>query len=296
MMPTALMRRAVAVCAVLLLAGVPLQADEKKEPGLYMTGDLAFLWTSGNSKASSLGLKLDLTRLWSKQAFRFSGGALRQASSTARIAVGTPTDYELEVLEPETTAEEYFARAAYDRQINERLFYTLGVGWERRPFAGIDNRWMGGAGLGYALALGEPTDFRAVLGLTYTNEDPIVDDPSVESDFVGLRLSWDLKQAISSNTKLTHGFRFDQNLSESSDSRIDTDVALVVSINKTLALKAGMRLWFDNQPSLEELALFDPSGPPTGLTVPVPLKKVDTQASLALVVDIARKDPAPPAP
>jgi putative salt-induced outer membrane protein YdiY len=291
------MRRALAVPAALLLAGAPLRAeDDKKEPGLYVTGDLAFLWTSGNSKASSFGLKLDLNRLWAKQAFRFSAGALRQASSPARIAVGTPTDYELEVLEPEATSEEYFARAAYDRQINDRLFYTLGAGWERRPFAGIDNRWMGGVGLGYALAMGEPTDFRAILGLTYTKEDPIVDDPTVESDFAGLRLSWDLKQVISSNTKLIHGFRFDQNLSESSDRRIDTDLGLVVSINKVLALKAGMRLWFDNQPSLEELALFDPSGLPAGLTVPVPLKKVDTQASLALVVNLARKDPAPPAP
>ena len=36
---------------------------------------------------------------------------------------------------------------------------------------------------------------------------------------------------ISSTTKLTHGFRFDQNLTEGSDSRIDTDVALVVSIS-----------------------------------------------------------------
>jgi len=295
-MPKTLMERTLAVSAVLLLADVPLRADEKKEPGLYMTGDVGFLWTSGNSEANSLGLKLDLTRLWSKQAFRFSAGALRQASSPTRIAVGTPTDYELEVLDPTTTAEEYFARAAYDRQINDRLFYTLGAGWERRPFAGIDNRWMAGAGLGYALAMGEPTDFRAILGFTYTNEDPIVDDPTVESDFVGLRLSWDLKQVISSNTKLTHGFRFDQNLSESSDSRIDTDVALVVSINKVLALKAGMRLWFDNQPALEELPLFDPSGPPLGLTVPVRLKKVDTQASLSLVVNLARKDPAPPAP
>lgn len=284
----------VSAAAGVLLAAGPLRADdEKKEPGLYLTGDLGFLLTSGNSKSSSLGMKLDVARLWTKQAFRFSGGALRQASSPARVAIGTPDDFELEVLDPKATAEEYFARAAYDRQISDRLFYTLGGGWERRPFAGINNRWMGGAGIGYVLAMGEPTDFRTVLGLTYTNEDPVVDDPAVESDFVGLRLSWDLKQVISSSAKLTHGFRFDQNLSEGSDSRIDTDVALTVSINKTLALKAGMRLWFDNQPALEELALIDLEGLPTGLVVPARLKKVDTQASIALVVNLARKDATP---
>lgn len=287
----------VAALAGVLLATAPLRADEeKKEPGLYATGDLGILWTSGNSKSNSFGLKLDLERLWTKQSFRFSAGALRQATSPARVAVGTPDDFEMEVLDPRATAEEYFARMAYDRQINDRLFYTFGAGWERRPFAGIENRWMGGAGIGYALVMGEPTDFRAILGLTYTGEDTIVDDPEVESDFLGLRLSWDLKQVISSTTNLTHGFRFDQNLSEGSDSRIDTDVALVVSINKTLALKAGMRLWFDNQPALEELALIDLEGLPTGFVVPVRLKKVDTQASVALVVNLARKDAAPPPP
>jgi len=177
----------VSAAAGVLLAAGPLRADdEKKEPGLYLTGDLGFLLTSGNSKSSSLGMKLDVARLWTKQAFRFSAGALRQASSPARVAIGTPDDFELEVLDPKATAEEYFARAAYDRQISDRLFYTLGGGWERRPFAGINNRWMAGAGIGYALAMGEPTDFRTVLGLTYTNEDPVVDDPAVESDFVGV--------------------------------------------------------------------------------------------------------------
>jgi len=275
---------------VLLASTTLLAEDEKKEPGLYLTGDLGFLLTSGNSKSNSLGLKVDLARLWSKQAFRFSAGALRQGSSPARIAVGTPTEYELLVPDPNTTAEEYFARAAYDRQINDRLFYTLGGGWERRPFAGIENRWMGGAGLGYAFASGKPTDFRAILGFTYTKEDPVLEDPSVDDDFAGLRLSWELKQVVTSTTDLTHAFRFDQNLSEGSDSRIDTDVALAVAINKTLALKAGFHLWFDNLPALEGLPLFDPSGLPTGLTVPVQLKKVDTQVSLALVVNLTRKD------
>jgi putative salt-induced outer membrane protein YdiY len=289
------MRRA--VLAIVLLAAAPLRADEeKKEPGLYLTGDLGFLWASGNSKSNSFGLKADLERLWTKQAFRFSAGALRQSSSTARIAVGTPTDFELEVLEPVTTAEEYFARAAYDRQINERLFYTLGAGWERRPFAGIDNRWMGGAGLGYAFASGKPTDFRTIFGLTYTKEDPVLEDPALDDGFAGLRLTWELKQVVTSTTNLTHAFRFDQNLSESSDRRIDTDVALVVSINKTLALKAGFHLWYDNLPALESLALFDPSGLPTGLAIPVQLKKVDTQVTLALVVNLSRPDAPPPGP
>ena len=111
------MRTAAAVLGVLLAGGPLLADDEKKEPGLYLLGDLGFLWTSGNSKSNSLGLKVDLARLWSNQAFRFSAGALRQGSSPARIAVGTPEEYELAVPDPATTAEEYFARAAYDRAI-----------------------------------------------------------------------------------------------------------------------------------------------------------------------------------
>jgi putative salt-induced outer membrane protein YdiY len=261
-----------------------------------MTGDLGYLWTSGNSKANSLGLKLDVSRLWTRHEVRFSAGALRQASSEERIAVGSPTDYELEVPDPRTTAEDYYARVAYDRRFSERFFVTVGTGWERRPFAGIDNRWIGQGGVGYALAIGEPTDFRTIVALTYTNEDPIVPDPAVDDNLAGLRLTWPLKQVFTANAKLTHAFAFDQNLSEGADRRIETDVALTVSINTALALKAGFHLWYDNQPSLEQLALFLPSGLPTGLTVPVELKKTDTQATVALVVNLERKDQPSPAP
>jgi hypothetical protein len=291
MIPASTRGRLRAALLSAMLATVPLAAEEKpKEPGLYAAGDLTYLWSSGNSKANSFGLRLDVTRLWADKTFRLSGGGLRQASSVGRIAVGTPTDYELEVPEPETTAEDYYLRAAYDRRFSERFFYTAGAGWERRPFSGIDNRWIGQAGVGYALASGEPTDVRATLALTYTAEDPIVEAPSADDNFAGLRLGWELKHVMSASARLAHVFLFDQNLGESADRRIDTDVALVVSINKTFALKAGLHLWYDNQPSLEALPLFLPSGVPTGSTVPVQLKKVDTQATLAVVLNFERKD------
>jgi putative salt-induced outer membrane protein YdiY len=276
-------------------AGTLAAEEKKKDPGFYASGDLTYLRTSGNSEANSFGLKLDLTRLWADRTFRLAGGGLRQASSAGRIAVGTPTDYELEVPEPATTAEDYYLRAAYDRQFSDRFFYTAGAGWERRPFSGIDNRWVGQAGVGYAFAAGEPTDFRTTLGFTYTSEDPIVQEPSADGDFAGLRLGWELKRAISGSARLAHVFLFDQKLGESADRRIDTDVALAVSINKTLALKAGLHVWFDNQPSLEQLPLFLPSGLPAGSTVPVGLKRTDTQATIAVVVNFERKDLVPPA-
>jgi hypothetical protein len=270
--------------------------DKKEEPGFYATADLSYLWTSGNSKANSVGLKADLTRLWTKHKFQLSAGGLRAASSTQRIAVGTPLDYQPQVRDPETTAEDYYARAAYDRRFSDHFFYTAGAGWERRPFSGINNRWIGQFAMGYAVVTGEPTDFRAALGVTYTAEDPIIPDPSADTDFAGMRFRWELKQALGSHSKLTHVLLYDQNLGQADDRRLEVDLALAVSINKTLALKSGLHVWYDHLPSLEQLPLFLPSGVPADLTVPVRLKKFDTQAIVALVVNLKRKDAPPQAP
>jgi putative salt-induced outer membrane protein YdiY len=288
---------AAAVVVSAVVGAVRLAAEDKKEePGFYATGDFSYLWTSGNSKANSFGLKADLTRLWTKHKFQLSAGGLRAASSTQRIAVGTPLAYEPQVRDPETTAEDYHARAAYDRRFSDHFFYTASAGWERRPFSGINNRWIGQFGMGYAVAMGEPTDLRAALGVTYTAEDPIIPDPSADNDFAGMRLRWELKQAVGSHSKFTHVFLYDQNLGQADDRRFEADFALAVSINKTLALKSGLHFWYDHLPSLEQLALFLPSGVPTDLTVPVRLKKVDTQAIVALVVNFTRKDAPPPTP
>ena len=48
----------------------------------------------------------------------------------------------------EKTAENYYLRGRYDRNITERFFWYGGVGWDRNEFAGIKNRMTVFGGVG----------------------------------------------------------------------------------------------------------------------------------------------------
>jgi hypothetical protein len=127
--------------------------------------------TSGNSSSSSLGFKGELTRRFVKHSIGFAAGGIRASSSPdARIAVGTPGDFEVQIPEAEPTAEAYYARGRYDYKLSERLFYTVGAGWERNRFAGIENRFVLDTGVGYIFVSSARTSFRGAAGVTYTSD------------------------------------------------------------------------------------------------------------------------------
>jgi putative salt-induced outer membrane protein YdiY len=264
--------------------------DEKAfkldEPGLFANADLSYVLTSGNSTANSLGFKGDVTRRWTKHSIGFAAGGLRASSSPdARYAVGTPGSFEIVVPEAELTAEYYFGRGRYDYKLSDRLFVTTGVGWERNRFSGIDNRWLGDAGLGYILVNTERTSFRGTLGLTYTSEDYTVDDDR-DGSFVGARAGWDFRQKLFDNTTLTHTLLADENLEDTEDLRLDSQLGLHVAMSSRLGLRLNWRLLWDNQPALAEFPLFL-GGIDTGTTVLAPYKKTDQGFSVSLVFSFA---------
>jgi hypothetical protein len=56
------------------------------------------------------------------------------------------------------------------------------------------------------------------------------------------------------------------------------------SIFKSLALKTSLRLLYANVPANQAVPLYNPDGTSTGLTVPVPLKNLDTFFTTSLVI------------
>jgi putative salt-induced outer membrane protein YdiY len=264
--------------------------DEKAfkldEPGLFANADLSYVLTSGNSSANSLGFKGDVTRRWTKHSIGFAAGGLRASSSPdTRYAVGTPGSFEIVVPEAELTAEYYFGRGRYDYKLSDRLFVTTGAGWERNRFSGIDNRWLLDAGLGYVFVDTERTSFRGGLGLTYTSEDYTVDDGR-DGSFVGARAGWDFRQKLLDNTTLTHTLLADENLEDTEDLRLDSQLGLHVAMSSRLGLRLNWRLLWDNQPALAEFPLFL-GGIDTGTTVLAPFKKTDQGFSVSLVFSFA---------
>jgi len=257
-------------------------------PGLYADADLSYVLTSGNSSSSSLGFKGDIARRFTKQSISFAAGGIRASSSpdNSRFAVGTPTDFEVRIPDSQPTAEAYYARGRYDYKLSDRLFYTLGGGWERNRFSGLENRWVVDTGIGYIFVSNERTGFRGAVGITYTSEDFTVDDGKDHS-FVGARAGWDFRQKLSSNTTFTHTLIFDQSLENGSDSRFDAQFGLHVAMSSRLGLKVNWRILYDNDPATQELPLFTPDGAPTGINVLAPYKKTDQGLSVSFVFSVA---------
>jgi putative salt-induced outer membrane protein YdiY len=256
-------------------------------PGLYANADLSYVMTSGNSSTSSLGFKGDITRRFTRHSIGFAAGGIRTSSSPdARVAIGTPDDFEVRIPDAEPTAAAYYARGRYDFKLSERLFYTAGAGWERNRFSGIENRWVVDTGLGYVFVDTGRTLFRGAAALTYTNEGFTVDS-GADGSFIGGRVGWDFRHKLFATTTFTHALIFDQSFEDGSDSRFDAQFGLHVAMNAKLGLKVNWRILYENQPAFAEVPLFTPGGASTGLTVLAPYKKTDQGLSVSLVFTTA---------
>lgn len=274
--------------ATLCLTTAPLWGQEdEKELGWFYTAEASLLFTGGNAEANTFGLGASIRRVWDSSELKFGAGGLRSESSkTTRTAVGTATDFELtEESDSELTAENYHARGRYDYTFSERFFAYIGAGWERNTFAGFDNRTSVAGGLGNIWLDRERTRFRTDYGVTYTVQDDVVDTGSGSDTFAGARFSWDYFQQLTGSTGFTSLLIVDESLSDTDDLRGDFTNALVVAISDHLAFRTSLQLLWDNQPSLAGVPLEQPLGTLTGETVFVPLDRLDTVLSVALVAN-----------
>jgi putative salt-induced outer membrane protein YdiY len=263
----------------------PALAEDEREPGWYDEAELSFVQTGGNAEASTFALKNTLERLWENALFSFHAGALRAESTTfTRFAVGTPADFE--VIEDESsalTAENYYARLRYDRDVRADFFWFGGAGWERNEFAGFSDRFTAVGGVGNWWWQGDAGHFRTDYGLAWTQQDDLVDDPSIGDSFLGLQLSWDYLRKIGENASYQNLFVVHENLDETDDLRGDMIQSLQVAMTERLALKVSLQLLYDNQPALTAVPLHDDEGP-TGAVVLTELEELDSLFTAALVV------------
>ena len=286
-------------CFLFLLAGLPVvgsaqDAPPSASPEITSTAELTAVWASGNSDASTFGAAANVRAAWPRSELKFEAGGLRTESTlTTRRAVGSAEDFDLtETTDRERTAENYYARARFDRKISEAFLVFSGVDWLRNTFSGIDSRFLIAAGAGNTIADNERFRLKTDYGVTYTFQNDVVTNPFTSSSFPGIRAAYDLWHRVSETTELLSTLVGDLNLDNTDDVRFKFTVALPVAISSRLALKPSIQLLWQNDPSLTEVPLFaalDPIPPgtevPTG-TVLVPLQKLDSFFTLAVVVKL----------
>lgn len=266
----------------IVLASVA-HGEEEEKPGWVHNAELSLVATSGNSEAGTFGLQYALAREWEKSRFKLGFSALRVESDTgSRFAIGTPDDFTIiDERQSEVTAENYSFDTRYEHDLSERFFWFVGAGWDRNEFAGIQNRFVLELGGGNVWFKTEQSHFKTSYAVTGTHQEDVVRSADSET-FLGLRLGWDFSKQLTESTSYTNVLVVDENLDETSDLRADLEQAVAVSISKRLALKASLKLLFDNQPAFESLVLSQPDG--SSGSVLVELDELDVLFKTALVI------------
>ena len=261
--------------------------DKEKKLGWFFEGRLTGLWTGGNSESFSFGLGTTLRHVWTNSELRFdAGGTQTQSTITSRTAVGTAENFQInEQSNTEKTAELYFARGRYDYSFSEYFYALGGVDWLRNRFAGIDSRTLIGAGIGNKWVDNENVRFKTDYSITYTFQSDVVENPITKTNFPGVRFSYDFWYNLTASTNFESIFIADWNLDNTKDVRFDFYNALPIKISEIFTLKPSLQLLWRNDPALTSVDLLDTQGTNLG-TVNVPLKKIDSLFSLALVVNL----------
>jgi len=277
-----------ALVAALTVVFVGQIHAQESETGWAFKAEISGVWTAGNSETNTLGLAGTLSREWARSLLKFEGGAIRtESGTTTRTAVGTSDDFDLvkETVRAKT-AENYYLRGKYDYKISDRFFALAGADWLRNTFAGIDSRLLLALGAGNIWLDGERMQLTTDYAATYSFQQDVVDNPFVKSDFPGLRLSYAFWWQLTSSTEFESKLIGDLNLDTTEDVRFDFTNALPISISSKLAFKPSLQILWRNDPALTEVDLETPAGEPTGETVAVPLEKLDSFFTVALVVKL----------
>jgi putative salt-induced outer membrane protein YdiY len=271
-----------AVAGALLLLGSSSLLSGQDDPPLGWSdvAEVTFVLTAGNASASTLGFKNAAAYYWPNASFQLSLGGIRAESGvTTRTATGTPGDFSVrEETETETTAESYYVKSRYDRKVSDAAFLFGGAGWDRNTFAGVENRFGFVGGAGRAWLSEDARRFKTDLGLSYTIQKDVVENPDVNDSFMGIRGSYDFFHKLSETTDFASVLVVDENLSETSDLRADWVNSVAVAMSSKLALKTSLQILYDHEPALVGVALGDDQ-------VFSPLDKVDSVFTVALVVN-----------
>jgi len=279
-----------AACAAAVPAAAQDAPAEPKLPRWNDTAELGWVATSGNSESSSIGFKDTLTRTGKDDLFELKLGGIKVKSTTTTVyAVGT-ADAVFEDKVTDTTAENYFLTGRYDRNITPKFFWFAGAGWDRNIPAGIQNRYVGFAGVGNNWFAGDRRKWRTDYSVTGTKQDNVVDDPTFNDTFIGVRVTSTFLQKFGAADNGSYGNDtiVDENLDETSDWRVNMTNWMSLTMTSHLALKVSLQWLYDNLPSLEQINIYDlqPSDPAAVVigTTDVPVDDLDSIFTTALVI------------
>jgi putative salt-induced outer membrane protein YdiY len=275
-------RMILSVTWAVMAAGTWAFAEDTPKKPWSDVAEFGLTMTSGNAEGTNYAFGNKFKYTWSNAELTFDAIALR-AESTTRVA----SDVGGSVVITETTAttaSSYGLALVYRRNISERLFWYAGATWYQNFFAGIDDRYILGGGIGYTFVKTDRHLFKGELGLDLTRQDPLGDpdpaDPTTDvfetTDYIAIRATLNYEFKINEKSKLTEDLNFIENLDTTSAWRANSITALTVGFTDNLALKLSYTVMYSNEPAFKSVPAS---------TLVYQAEKTDTILVAALVVN-----------
>lgn len=277
-----------------MLGSVAVAQEEEAEVALGISNstELSFVLTEGNASTDALGFKNRFRYIWPEARYTFRVEATRTNTTDDPVAVllpGSETEYEIIEFSKSPDVERYLVENRYDRAITERLYWNVGLSWDRNKDAGIVSRWIGFAGVGNIWWDRQDLMFNTSYGLSYTDREEEDPDPTKDETFLGYRFNWEYLNMWGQRTTFENDWVFNGNFSDSADWNSTMTSAISVAINSRLALKVSLQWLYNNRPALEEIDLYRVDEDGNLIVQPVKAErekeKLDTTFNTSLVIN-----------
>lgn len=263
-----------------------LAADAPAKPWSNVT-ELGLVVTTGNSEAKNFAFSDKYVYKWSNAEFDLDAQALRSETTTRVLTAtdGVVTETSVDA----TSAEFYTLGAKYRHDITASFFWYARAGWLRNRPSGIDNRYLGGGGLGYVFFKNEESSLSGELGAEYTDEQyttltfvPGEELPTDSTSYATARAFLGYERKIGAASKFNAELEAWENLEETSDWRARALAAITASLTNRVALKAAYTVLYDADP----VVVVVPDGNPAPVDEPgrFEFDDVDTIFTATVVV------------
>ncbi len=197
------------------------------------TAELSFVETGGNT---------EVTTVSAKNTFKYA--------FSERWATRWRISYLYGETDGETTAERYESDLRLDFNATERAYFYGMAGWLRDEFAGIDDRYYIGPGLGYKFANGPRHFFSTELGASYAKEEYI---DGTDSDFMEGRASGQYEFQIDKRLKFGQLVEYYHNLKDTEKYKIKSLTELTAKLSEPFSIKFTYEVRYDSEPTPDTL-------------------------------------------
>ena len=195
--------------------------------GWHLTGNLGYVQTSGNTKLSTVNLGDKLT-------FRPNHTLL--FTQTAAFIYGYNDSTE--------TANQTLASLRGDYFLNARLSVFGLAGYERNPFAGIDQRFEESVGMSFFAVKQPKNELQVDFGAGLNQQTNL----GVETDFSFARLAPRFKHNFTGKAYLEESIEMIENLDDTGDLRSMSLTSLVAPVTSGIAIRFGYLMRYDAEP------------------------------------------------